>query len=167
MRKLAIFVVLCCACMFSGSAQAQDANPNSVTASCTFDDGSQVSVQYNNSGAKTEEPHNAKPWRPGGAPMLLFTQTALTVNKTEIAPGAYSLWIIPEKKGWTLAINKNVKPESQYDQGQDLVRVSMDLGQLSTPLKQPEVGFAHVAPKECNMRVYYGKTGAWAEFDEK
>ena len=84
--------------------------------------------------------------------MILFTQTALLVNKTEIAPGAYSLWVIPEKKGWTLAVNKDVKPDSQYDQGQDLVRVPMDLGQLSEPLKQPEVGFAHVGPKE-SMRT--------------
>lgn len=167
MRKLAIFVVLCCACLESGFTQAQNADPNSVTTSCTFEDGRQVSVQYNNSEAKTEEPRTAKPWRPAGEPMLLFTQTALMVNKTEVAPGAYSLWIIPEKKGWTLAISKDVRPDSQYNQAQDLVRVSMDLGQLGTPLKQPEVGFAHVAPKECNMRVYYGKTGAWAEFNEK
>jgi hypothetical protein len=27
--------------------------------------------------------------------------------------------------------------------------------------------FAHMAPKQCNIRIYEGKTGTWAEFLEK
>jgi hypothetical protein len=99
--------------------------------------------------------------------MILFTQTTLSINKVEIAPGAYSLWLIPDKKSWILAVNKNVKPDSAYDQGDDLVRESMEIGQLPNPAKQADLGFAHMASKLCNLRIYYGRVGAWAEINEK
>jgi hypothetical protein len=43
----------------------------------------------------------------------------------------------------------------------------MPLGQLSEPQKALDVFFGHVAPKQCNMRIYYGKAGAWVEFKER
>ena len=99
--------------------------------------------------------------------MILFTQTALTINKVEIAPGAYSLWLIPDKKNWTLVVNKNVKPDSAYDATEDLVREPMDLGQLPTPAKQADLGFAHLSSKQCNLRVHYGAGRAWGDIYEK
>ncbi len=39
--------------------------------------------------------------------------------------------------------------------------------QLSEPLKEFTVLFGHTEPKQCNMRIYYGKSGTWAEFKEK
>ena len=62
--------------------------------------------------------------------MILFSQTTLIINKVEIAPGAYSLWLVPDKKNWTLVVNKNVKADSAYDPAQDLVREPMEIGQL-------------------------------------
>ena len=42
----------------------------------------------------------------------------------------------------------------------------MQSGHLSEP--QPfVVSFGHIAPKQCNMRIYDGKIGTWAEFKEK
>jgi hypothetical protein len=99
--------------------------------------------------------------------MILFTQTELTINKVDIAPGAYSLWFIPDKKNWTMVVNKNVKADSPYDQAQDLVREPMEVGELPQPSKQPDLGFAHMASKTCNLRIYYGRTGAWADVNEK
>jgi len=167
MRILAIWVVLLCQWLSPLFAQDANSSPNSATVVCTFDDGQQVSVQYNNSATPAEEPRNGKPWRPAGLPMILFTQTALTINKVEIAPGAYSLWLIPDKKNWTFVVNKNVKADSPYDPVQDLVREPMEIGQLPAPAKQADLGFGHMASKECNLRVYYGRVGAWAEIDEK
>jgi hypothetical protein len=89
------------------------------------------------------------------------------INNVEIAPGAYSIWLIPDKKNWTLVVNKNVKPGATYDQADDLVREPMEIGQLPSPTKQPDLGFAHMAPKRCNLRVYYGRVGTWADLEEK
>ena len=97
--------------------------------------------------------------------MLLFTQAALTVGNAQIPVGAYSLFLIPGKDRWTLVINKGVG-KGPYDEQEDLLRVPMDVGQLGTP-EEFSLFFAHLAPKQCNLRIYQGKLGAWAEFHEK
>ena len=64
-------------------------------------------------------------------------------------------------------MNRNVTAGSKYDEKQDLARAPMQIGEIDSPVKQPQVLFAHIAPKQCNMRLYYEKTGAWAEFRER
>lgn len=99
--------------------------------------------------------------------MFLFTQTALTLGSSQIPADAYSLYIIPEDQNWTLVVNKNVNAGNKYDEKQDLTRAPMQLGQIDSPIKPAQVAFDHIAPKQCNMRLYYGSVGAWAEFREK
>lgn len=55
----------------------------------------------------------------------------------------------------------------KYDKHLDVVRMGMLMGQLSEPQKEFTVSFGHTEPKQCNMRIYYGKNGTWAEFTEK
>ena len=55
----------------------------------------------------------------------------------------------------------------EYDEKQDLVRIPMEIGQSESLVAEVQVAFAHIAPKQCNMRLYYEKIGAWAEFHEK
>lgn len=136
------------------------------TATCTFQDGKEISIQYDKSASVQKANLSlGKLWTPGQKPMILFTQADLTVGNSQIPVGAYSVYLIPGKDRWTLVINKNVKP-GEYNPQQDLVRVPMDVGQISEP--QPfSLVFGHMAPKQCNMRLYESKTGAWAEFHEK
>ena len=160
MRTVAICVVVLC--QWLSPVFAQDANSNSATTVCTFEDGQQVSVQYNNSATPVEEPHNGKPWRPAGSPMILFTQTALTINKVEIAPGAYSLWLIPDKKNWTLVVNKNVKPDSAYDATEDLVREPMDLDNSRLPLNKLTSDSPICRPNNATCEFITGGSGLGA-----
>lgn len=168
MRVLAICLVFASQLAHPSVGQQGASTNQPAEVSCAFDDGKQMKVQYNNSPAKSEEElHKGKVWGPGGSPMVLFTQTALTLGNSQIPEGAYSLYVIPEKENWTLVVNKNVAAGSKYDEKQDLVRAPMQSGEIDNPLKQPKVAFAHVAPKQCNMRLYYEKTGAWVEFKER
>lgn len=146
-------------------AVAQRNAPGATTV-CTFQDGKEMSIQYDNvATVKTADLSSGKLWTPGQKPMVLFTQTDLTIDNSQIPVGAYSLYLIPGKDHWMLVVNKNVKP-GEYNPQQDLVRVAMDEGQISQP--QPfSMVFAHMAPKQCNLRIYDGKTGTWAEFHEK
>jgi hypothetical protein len=80
--------------------------------------------------------------------------------------GAYSIYMLPGKQNWTLIVNKNVSSKD-YDEKQDVVRMNMESGNLSEAVDPLQVSFAHAAPKECNLRIYYGKSGNWAEFMEK
>jgi len=99
--------------------------------------------------------------------MLLFTQTPLTAGKTDIPTGAYSMYIIRDKDDWDLVVNKNVSAGNRYDKKLDVVRMDMLSGQLSEPQKEFTVFFGHTELKQCNLRIYCGKRGTWAEFKEK
>jgi Protein of unknown function (DUF2911) len=169
-RLLAISVLLFGQVVFANAAFAQqgDSDPNSATAFCDFSDGQEISVRYKTTLATSkDEPRNGKVWLPGGSPITLFTNTALTLNGSTIPAGAYSVYVIPNKKEWTLIVNKSVTPGAVYDEKQDVARSPMELGEVDSPPKQLQASFAHVAPKQCSIRMYYGKVGAFAEFKEK
>jgi Protein of unknown function (DUF2911) len=144
---------------------AQQNDAQTARTDCTFADGYQLSLQY--STGKSEDPHNGKLWIPGGSPMILFAQSPLTLGNSGIAPGAYTVYAIPGKKEWTLIVNKNVAAGSKYDPSQDVARAPMETGEIDLPEKQLQLSFAHVAPKDCSLRLYYGKVGASAEFNER
>jgi DUF2911 family protein len=167
MRTFAICVLLISQLTIRGVSQQVAAPGHSAEAVCTFDDGKQLKVEYGNSTAKGPEKfHDDKIWEPGGSPMFLFTQTALTLAGLDIPPRAYSLYVIPEKGTWKLVVSKNTSAGA-YDEKQDLLRAPMGIGQVDSPVAQVQIAFDHIAPKQCNLRLYYETTGAWAEFHEK
>ena len=43
----------------------------------------------------------------------------------------------------------------------------MEIGELDHPQEQLQVAFAHMAPKVCSLRLYYGKLGAFADLKEQ
>lgn len=98
--------------------------------------------------------------------MFFFTDTPLKIENSQIPMGAYSMYIVPQRNDWILVLNKNVKEGGKYDERLDLLRVPMQIGQLDD--KEPfKVLFGHVAPGQCNMRIYEGKAGTWTEFKEQ
>ncbi|HSB76947.1 MAG TPA: DUF2911 domain-containing protein [Terriglobales bacterium] len=170
MRKLAICFLVCME-LAAAAAMAEQSSSSAgepATVSCNFADGRQVTVRYNQVPYnKRERLRDNKVWLPGGSAMVLFTGADLKFGGKQIATGAYTMYLIPAKKNWTLIVSKNEKPESAYDQQQDLARGSMDLGQLSQPNDKLTLYFGQMEPKQCNLRVYYGDTGAFTEFEEQ
>jgi hypothetical protein len=147
-------------------AQQNAAAPGTATTTCTFDDGKEISVRYYKKVKASEKLPTGKLWTPGNKPMYLFTQTDLNIGDTTLAPGAYALYLMPEKDNWTLIVNRDVDRGQPYDEKQDVVRTTLQLGQLSQP--QPfQLVFGHVGPKHCTLRVYLGNIGTWAELREK
>jgi Protein of unknown function (DUF2911) len=168
MRTLAICMILVSPLTLRGGAQQAPSSGKLAEVVCTFDDGKQMKVEYSDSIPKHgEEFHIGRVWEPGGSPVFLFTQTALIFGSSEIPPGAYSLYVIPGKQNWTLVVNRNAAVAGKYDEKQDLVRVPMGLGETGSPVKPAQIAFDHLGPKQCNLRVYYEKTGAWTEVHEK
>jgi hypothetical protein len=170
MRVLAVYIMLVSQSFLAtatAAAQADQTDPTS-TATCDFEDGKEITAQYNSSTMSTkDQPRNGKIWMPGGSPITLFTQVPLTLNHVEIPVGAYSMYVIPDRKEWTLIVSKNVTNPKTYDDKQDLVRAPMELGGVNSPPKQLHLSFAHVAPRQCSIRLYYETTGAFVEFNEK
>jgi Protein of unknown function (DUF2911) len=140
------------------SAVAQDTQ----TTYCDFEDGNQISVQYNPT--VKEQPRNGRVWSPG---ITMFVQTPITLGGSTIGLGAYSIHLIPDKKNWTVIVNKGVTSGAAYNPAQDVARGPMEIGEIPEPTKTLQLSFAHMAAKECSLRVYYQKTGAFGEFMEK
>lgn len=151
----------------AATAEKPSSKPDPVTAGCTFDDDKEMSVRYVPANSNQERWSNGKVWAPSGFPMLLFTPADLTLANSTIPAGAFSLYLIPGKQQWILVVNRNVATDSKYDEHRDLVRAPMEVGLLSQPAKELELVFAHTAPKECNLRIYFGDNGVWTEFKEK
>jgi DUF2911 family protein len=139
---------------------------NSSTTTCNLDDGRQVYVRYNAVPTNKEKISNGKPWSPGGAPMTLFTEAQLALGSSMIPVGAYSVYPIPAKDHWTLAVNKNVTPGAAYDDKQDIARTAMETVQVAQANDALEVAFAHVGAR-CTLRIYIGKTASFADFMAK
>jgi hypothetical protein len=129
---------------------------------CNFADDNQITIQY--SPDVKEAPKNGRVWSPG---VVLYVQTPLTLGNSTLELGAYSVHFVPDKKAWTIVVNKNVTSGAAYDASQDVARAPMEVGELPSTQKNLQLTFAHLAPKRCNLRVYYQKTGAFADFMEK
>jgi hypothetical protein len=155
MRKFSLFLVLI---GLTASVRAQD----SETRSCDFADGNQITMQY--SPKVKEEPRNGRVWSPG---IILYVQIPLVLGNSQIPLGAYTIYLIPDRKNWTLMVNKNVTAGASYNSAQDVAHAQMDIGEIPDPVKQLELSFAHMSPKQCSLRVYYQKTGAFVDFLEK
>jgi len=161
----AVHISLLCVSSWTPRLAAQAGGSQSTT-TCNLDDGRQVYVRYTPTTSKAEKIVNGKPFTPGGVPMTLFTEAQLTLGSSSIPLGAYSLYPIPAKDHWTLALNKNVTPGAAYDEKQDLARAPMETVQVVDATDTLEVAFAHVGTR-CTLRIYIGKTASFADFTAK
>ena len=80
-----------------------------------------------------------------------------------IPVGAYTVFPIPAKGKWIIAVNKNVTSGAAYDEKQDVVRGPVETDEVSKSGDALEVAFMHVGSK-CTLQIYFGKTAAFAEF---
>jgi hypothetical protein len=135
-------------------------------ATCTLADDREVRVNYHPVTTKTDKATNGKPWAPGGAPMLLFTEAPLTLAGSTIPIGAYTVYPIPAKDKWSLVVNKNVSTGAAYDERQDIAHATMETDQVPDPSSVLEVAFAHVGSR-CTLRIYFGKSASFADFFAK
>ncbi len=143
-----------------------------ATATCNFDAAKQIAVEYDRMTVNVKKPVFGreiaydKVWAPGGKPMTLFLNSPVTVGGQKIPTGAYTMFVIPSEKQWTLVISKSTDTSGRYEEGDDLARLPMQYGELSTPESQFSIYFAHVAPDQCSMRLDLEKARAWVIFQQ-
>ena len=142
------------------------------TATCNFDDQKQLVVEYqrimlNSKKSTAAQVPFGKVWAPGGKPLTLFTNTPIEVGSRNLPIGAYTMFVIPTSKQWTLIVSKSTDMSGAYDQQQDLVRVPMQSGELPSPEPGFSAAFEHIAPGECNIRFDLEKTGHFVTFQSR
>jgi hypothetical protein len=139
--------------------------PRTKSDVCTLEDGKQVSLRYEIDDHDSTKLRMGQMWPQTDRPMLLFSQTPLRIEDSSVPVGAFSVYIIPDKKQWTLVVNRNVT-NGEYHPQQDLVRASMVTGELSGQHAEHKVWFGHSGTNRCEFRFYEGKTGASLEVQE-
>jgi hypothetical protein len=169
-RVISSFLLLIC--LFAACPVFAQDDPNSATATCNFDDEKQLVVQYQHVPISLKKPLGmqvpmGKPWAPGGKPMTLFTNAPIQIGSRALAIGAYTMFVIPGNKQWTLIVSKSTDMSGAYDQQQDLIRVPMDSGELPSSQADLAVSFGHTAPDQCTLRVDLEKFGHFAVFQKK
>jgi Protein of unknown function (DUF2911) len=145
---------------------AAQSGGGTTSTTCALEDGREVRLDYRAVSMKQEKIQNGKPWAPGGVPMTLFTSAQLTLGSSLIPLGAYTVYPIPARGNWTLAVNKNVTPGAAYDEKQDVARAPMETAQVEQPSETLEVAFAHVGER-CTLRIYIGKAASFVDFNAK
>lgn len=145
---------------------AAQSGPATSTTTCNLEDGRQVYVRYIPVPSNKERIQNGKALVPGGTAMTLFTEAELTLGSGRIPIGAYTVYPIPARGNWSLAVNKNVTAGASYDEKQDMAKATMETVQVEQASDALEVAFAHVGPR-CTLRIYIGKTASFADFTAK
>jgi hypothetical protein len=175
-RRYFLFALAYCvlgACF--GLTQTSPASePEAKRATCDIDEGKELAINYPTFSLNSKDKKNLgdklpykQVWKPGNQPMALFTNTPVSVGGTTLATGAYTLYLIPERKQWTLIVSKNTDLTAAYDPSKDLVRAPMQVGTLLQPSADFSVYFEHSGRTECTLRVDIAETGAWVPFQEK
>jgi Protein of unknown function (DUF2911) len=172
MRHLSSVIVLLVFAFLTCAAVGQSA-PSTATVSCSFDADRQVTAEYQRISFNLKKPlfgseiPYGKAWAPGGKPMTLFTNANVEIGGKILPVGAYTMFLLPTQKQWTLIISKSTDLTGKYDEHQDLVRVPMESGEVPMPEPQFSVSFAHVAPDRCSLRLEIANLGNWVTFERK
>ncbi|HVP49927.1 MAG TPA: DUF2911 domain-containing protein [Candidatus Bathyarchaeia archaeon] len=172
LRRFGCFVGVLFVCLAVVPSLAQT-GASAATTTCNFDPDKQLAVEYQHlqfppkvKVLGSDVPYG-QVWAPGGKPMKLFTNTTVSIGGSQLPIGAYTMFVIPEQKKWTLIISKSADTSGKYDQTQDLARVDMQYGKLPQAVPEFTAYFAHVAAGQCNLRLDLNKARAWVVFNLK
>ncbi len=152
---------------------AQDTS-STASVSCSFDADREVTAGFQRISFNLKKgvfggrdiPYG-KAWAPGGKPLTLFTNSNVEIGGKIVPVGAYTMFVLPTQKRWTLIISKSTDLTGKYDEHQDLVRVAMESGELPSPESQFNASFAHVGPNQCSLRLELADSGNWVTFERK
>jgi hypothetical protein len=131
----------------SAFAQRPRVSPHETTSAVI--DGNRVTVVYGRPYSKDPKSGevrkiwgtlipNGKAWRLGAdEATLLITQKPIEFGDTEVPPGAYTLYMVPDENGGKLAISKSVGAWGvPVDEKNDLARIDLKKESLDPPNDQ-------------------------------
>jgi hypothetical protein len=110
MRRFVSYIVILAMLFVAHAAFAQGAT-STGNATCNFDEDKQLAVEYQRVALNPKKPIQGqvpfgKVWAPGGKPMTLFSNTPIQAGARLLPIGAYTMFVIPTSKQWTLIVSK-------------------------------------------------------------
>lgn len=130
---------------------------------CAFEDGHGMRLQYTQQSYRVDNGHV---WTAGNQAMALFLDTSISIEGVTLPVGAYGLYVLPEKGHWQLIVNRTATKATEYDSKNDVVRTTMGSSHLDHKVDHPQLVLVHMAPTQCNLRLYADSTMAWEETKE-
>jgi hypothetical protein len=169
MLRRSFLTALCCTVLMSSMAFAQGDNkprPSPPVQASVSLGGHTVTINYGAPSMRGRKifgslvPYDHW-WRTGAnEATTLKTDVNLRIGDLGVPAGTYTLYTIPEEKGWTLIVNKQTGQwGTKYDQGQDLGRVKMIDGVLpSSPVETFQIRFEHTKGNTTEMHLRWETT---------
>src|ERR1700748_2652485 len=116
MHRVLSFFMIFASLFLASTLWAQDSGG---TATCNYDDDKQLVVQYQHVTINPKKPLSlqipfGKVWSPAGKAMTLFTNTPIQIGSRTLPIGAYTLFVIPNSKQWTLVVSKSTDVNGAY-----------------------------------------------------
>jgi hypothetical protein len=105
-----------------------------------------------------------KVWRTGAnSATTLKTQSTLRIGNLIVPPGTYTLYSLPEEKGWKLIVNKQTGQwGTEYHEDQDLGRVDMLEGIVpSAPVEKFLINFEHTSGNKTELHLHWENTDVY------
>ena len=175
-RSFWYLLVLIAVGMLSVLMMAQPKQPASPPgeASVKFDDGKTVTIKYSRPSMRGRKifgglvPYG-QVWRTGAnAATSLTTDASLDIGGATVPAGSYTLYTLPGENAWQLIINKQTGQwGTQYDQGQDLARVPMKVGQLPSGLEIFTISLDKTGARTATLKLDWENTTASVNISEK
>ena len=108
-------------------------------------------------------------WR-AGANQATELETAgnLTIGDLNVPAGKYSLWVLLDKAGWKLIVNKETgQSGTEYDAKQDLGRVAMKMGKPAAMVEKYKMTLAPAGGNKGRLTLEWENMSASVEFAVK
>jgi hypothetical protein len=106
-----------------------------------------------------------KVWRTGANAATQFsTDRDLVIGGVAVPAGKYTLWTVPGQGGWKLVVNRQTGQwGTEYHEAQDLVRIDMQVEELTSPAEQFTIA---IAPEGSGgvLRLAWDRTQASVRF---
>jgi hypothetical protein len=164
LRSLASFA---CTVLLAGSTLAQAPKtvaspPETATVSLN---GKSIAVKYGAPSMRGRKvmgnlvPYG-KVWRTGANEATSFaTNTALKIGGTDVPAGTYTLYTLPGQSQWLLILSKQTGQwGTEYHQDQDLTRIPMKSGSLSSPQERMSISFENTKGNSTEMHIKWEDT---------
>lgn len=177
LRSFIVVIVLGMLCYVTAIAQQPAAparqastggNSAHETTSATFDRArdNRVTVSYGRPAAKGRQIWGTlvpwgKAWRLGSdEATLLLTQQSMQIGETTLAPGAYTLYLVPAESGATkLAISKKLGGWGiPVDETQDVARIDMKKDELPNAVEQLTIAVEPNPAGGGTLKISWDKT---------
>lgn len=165
MKKSIILITICITLIsFNISAQLKTPQASPFSKISQVVGISEVTIEYSRPGVKNRVIFGGlvpfkKIWRTGANASTIITLTNdAVIEGNKVPAGKYSIYTIPDKKEWTIILNKNLKGGMNYPEGEDQCRFKVKPVQVKEKTETFLISFTDLKNNNANIELLWEKT---------